>query len=244
MQYCLISNNKKHNINKNNNNNDLNFSLVFPLNAIYVTFSSGKNKKRPQDDGHIIASTYFTNKSITIPHNNFLYNLMPAEPYFVLRTSYFVLRTSYSNTLKIKKCILWYVCSDYKDKNIEDINYRYGNLILVIKCRTPYTFIECIANIEFFESDNIYSFYIFISIPWNSVVRLFIDQGHGQDVTIRGASTRKRHMLSQLDIRLNAYLLAIFDMNPSQVAKHNAFYNISKRDYLPRFYFTDKKKIH
>ena len=169
---------------------------------------------------------------------------MPAEPYFVLRTSYFVLRTSYSNTLKIKKCILWYVCSDYKDKNIEDINYRYGNLILVIKCRTPYTFIECIANIEFFESDNIYSFYIFISIPWNSVVRLFIDQGHGQDVTIRGASTRKRHMLSQLDIRLNAYLLAIFDMNPSQVAKHNAFYNISKRDYLPRFYFTDKKKIH
>lgn len=51
-------------------------------------------------------------------------------------------------------------------------------------------------------------------------------------------------MLCQLDIRLNAYLLAIFDMNPSQIAKHNAFYNISKRDYLPRFDFTDKNTLN
>lgn len=81
--------------------------------------------------------------------------------------------------------------------------------------------------------------YIFISIPCNSVVRFFIDQGHG--VTISGASTTKRHMLCQLDITLNAYLLAIFDMNPSQVAKYNAFYYIYKHDYLPRFYFAHKK---
>ena len=56
-------------------------------------------------------------------------------------------------------------------------------------------------------------------------------------VTLSSGKNKKR----QLDIRLNAYLLAILDVNPSEVAKHNAFYKIYKRGYLPRFYITHKK---
>jgi hypothetical protein len=83
---------------------------------------------------------------------------------------------------------------------------------------------------DFFDYNN-YSLYILRDGGFLDIKDLFA-KINGRDMNVGRGSTQKAHILSPLDFRLSAYVMAMFNFNYGLISNLNAFNNLEKDRYL------------
>jgi hypothetical protein len=90
-----------------------------------------------------------------------------------------------------------------------------------------------------FNNINPHSLFILNDIKWSTFVMLA--KTSENSISVSGGSNNKRHIISKLDSRINAYLLAMVNLDLAKLNSYNDFDLTSKDRFLPFYDFSDKK---
>lgn len=200
-------------------------SIKILPNSLHVVFSSARTAEvNNQLDFHMIASTYFVNKSHEISYNNLFVNI---------------------SSLGINKFFIVYIIDltqEEIDSQYKSDFYRNNQLWFEVHYTSRQNFIPMINSGSFnFNETNKYCLYIFLGMSWVELITMF--KSEDINIIVSGGSPTKRHLLSPLEIRLSSYIVALFDMNTIEAINHNNFKFVDKERYLPIFDFSNKSKI-
>jgi len=138
--------------------------------------------------------------------------------------------------MKIYKLNIFYI-GDGTGEKLNTINYigtndtKHGSKINFIEM-TDEQFILFLNNEENnFIEYNKYSLYILKKGNFLDIKNLFA-KINGFDVNLGRGGSQKAHLLSPLDFRLSAYLMAMFDFDYELISYLNTFNDIGKDRYL------------
>jgi hypothetical protein len=92
-----------------------------------------------------------------------------------------------------------------------------------------------------FYYENVSSLYILRNSTFRDL-KILLTQIEGYKVDIVRGSSQKAHLVSPLDLRLSAYMLAIFGLDFKELSHFNDFNTVEKRKYLPCVHRFSKKK--
>jgi hypothetical protein len=115
-----------------------------------------------------------------------------------------------------------------------------GSLISYIELRRE-QFITILNSKTNFFDYNKYSLYILRDGGFLDIKNLFA-KINGHEMNIGRGGSQKAHVLSPLDLRLSAYLMAMFNFNYGLISNLNAFNVLSKSKYLSYLDKTSKVK--
>lgn len=185
--------------------------------SISTVFSATKRTEINSIESlHLIASTYFVDRTLIISYDDLFYNI---------------------GVLNLKRITIYHIqeqigneCKSFNDEFIGVYYVSYEH------------FANFISSSDFnFDFNNRYCLFIFYGLSWGEIVLKFKQD---LDITVSGGSNVKRHLLSPVQARLTSYMIALFNLNCLEVFRHNRFNILDKNQYLPYFDFSNKSNIN
>lgn len=121
-----------------------------------------------------------------------------------------------------------------KNNILEEFNIRNPSNLTYIEIN-PETFQDLLSSknkLQLFLEFNKDSLYILREGSFLDIKNLILDI-EDNSVSIGISKSQKAHILSPLEMRLNIYILSMFDFKYSEIFKLNDFNNLPKNRYLP-----------